>query len=671
MIGGGRLMLIGKILSNRYEIIEQIGQGGMAIVYKAKDQLLNRYVAIKVLRQEFTNDEQFIKKFKRESQAAASLSHHNIVNIYDVGVEENIHYIVMELINGKTLKEFIQQNGRVNWKKAVRIAMQIASALEHAHKNHIIHRDIKPHNIILTQEDVVKVADFGIARAITSSTITQVADTMGSVHYLSPEQARGGFVNEKSDLYSLGIVMYEMVTGEVPFKGDTSVTVALKHIQEDVIPPIEINPSIPENLNSVILRLLKKNPDERYANASTLIKDLNRIYLEQEVHIMQDDFDENAPTQITPIIGEIEEDEKEIEEEEKQYPKKKKRKKLPLIISLIIVFLIASALGALAYSLGNYFDVKEIEVPNVENLSINDAIDILNREDLKYKIVERRNSTEFKKDVVMSQDPKAGETIKENQVINLVVSEGVQRVTTPDLIGQNESEAINQLDNLGLEVGEVKYEFNDEYEKGVVFNQNPDQNIEVEEGTKIDLYVSKGKETIKAPSLIGKHLEEAKEILNSMGLNIGEIQYKPSDTDEKDVVIDQNPKPYGNISQNSIVDIILSSGKVTTKNIQVDLRKYKIPEEEDIDQNDSENTQEHEEKDLKEKPNKNSSKENVNVKVTIELTNYQDNTTETIYEKQHSIDEGVLQIPIQGTGVQTYTIKINDQIVEQNTISFD
>ncbi|RBP41110.1 Stk1 family PASTA domain-containing Ser/Thr kinase [Garciella nitratireducens] len=660
-------MLIGKILSNRYEIIEQIGQGGMAIVYKARDQLLNRYVAIKVLRPEFVNDEQFIKKFKRESQAAASLSHHNIVNIYDIGVQENIHYIVMELINGKTLKEFIQQNGRVDWKKAVHIAIQIASALEHAHKNHIIHRDIKPHNIILTQEEVVKVADFGIARAITSSTITQVTDTMGSVHYLSPEQARGGFVNEKSDLYSLGIVLYEMITGEVPFKGDTSVTVALKHIQEEVVPPIKINPSIPESLNLVILRLLKKNPDERYANASVLIKDLNHIYLEPETPIMQNDFDENAPTQVTPIIGKIEEGGNDNKEDKQKYLKHKKTKKFSLILSLILVFLIASILGALAYSLKDYFNVNEVKVPNVENLSIDDAIDILNQKNLRYQIVERKNSTEFEKNIVISQDPKAGEVVKENQIIKLVISEGAQKIMIPNLIGQYESEAINQINNLGLEVGEVKYEYNNEYEKGVVFHQNPDKNVEVEEGTKINLYVSKGKETIKAPSLIGKHLEEAKEILNSMGLNIGKIEYKASDTYEKDIVINQNPKPNGDLSQNSAIDIILSSGKVTTKNIQVDLKKYKVSKEENIDQNNSNN----DDKNLEEKSSENSSEENNSVKVTIELTDYQDNTTETVYQKQHLLSEGVLQIPIQGTGIQIYTVKINDKIIEQNTISFE
>lgn len=658
-------MLIGKILSNRYEIIEQIGQGGMAIVYRAKDQLLNRYVAIKVLRQEFTHDEQFIKKFKRESQAAASLSHHNIVNIYDVGVEEDIHYIVMELINGKTLKRFIQENGKVNWKQVVHITIQIASALEQAHKNHIIHRDIKPHNIIITQENVAKVADFGIARAITSSTITQVEDTMGSVHYLSPEQARGGFVNEKSDLYSLGIVIYEMVTGEVPFQGDTSVAVALKHIQEDVTPPIELNQSIPESLNSIILKLLKKNIDERYKNASALIHDLNRVYLEPEVNIMQSNFDDNAPTQVTPIIGEkspIDKDTKEKaqpDKEEKKVGHSEKKKKWLVIVSSIMIFLIASILGALVYATNDYFAVEEIEVPTVENLTIEDAINILNNNNLEYEISQRKNHNQVEKDVVLGQNPEAGEIVKENQVIELIVSDGPQVIIIPDVVGSYEVEAINELENSGLEIGEIKYEFNDEFENGVVFKQNPNENIEVKEGTKIDLYVSKGKGTIEAPELIGETLEEAKQSLNSLGLNIGEIDYETSDAYGKDIVVNQSPKPNEEVPKNSVVDIVLSEGKIVTKNIKVDLTPYQTKNNENLDENTDE--------DSEEVP----SRKEENVKVTIELMDNETDKTEVVYEREHSTNEGVLQIPVQGIGVQMYTIKINDENIEEGIISFE
>ena len=410
MLGGGK-MISGRILINRYEIIEEIGKGGMDIVYKGKDLLLNRNVAIKILRKEFIHDEQFIKKFKRESQSAASLSHHNIVNIYDVGVEGDIHYIVMELVKGQTLKELIRKNVKLSWERSIRIAQQIASALEHAHKNHIIHRDIKPHNIILTEDGIVKVADFGIARAITSSTITQVEDTMGSVHYLSPEQARGGFVNERSDLYSLGIVIYEMITGEVPFKGDTSVSVAIQHLQDEAKPPIEINSSIPIGLNNIILKLLNKNPDERYANATELISDLNRVYLNPEMIINRNNFDENAPTQITPIIKEDPYHGDADEANSKADKKESKKGRVKLIVTLVSLFLVASTIGALVFSLSNLFAVKEVEVPDVINRPLEEAIKMLTDVDLEIE-TERVNHNEVPRDHVISQDPEPGKIIK-------------------------------------------------------------------------------------------------------------------------------------------------------------------------------------------------------------------------------------------------------------------
>ncbi len=631
-------MISGRILSNRYEIIEEIGQGGMAIVYKGKDLLLNRNVAIKILRKEFIHDEQFIKKFKRESQSAASLSHHNIVNIYDVGVEGDIHYIVMELVKGQTLKELIRKNVKLSWERSIRIAQQIASALEHAHKNHIIHRDIKPHNIILTEDGIVKVADFGIARAITSSTITQVEDTMGSVHYLSPEQARGGFVNERSDLYSLGIVIYEMITGEVPFKGDTSVSVAIQHLQDEAKPPIEINSSIPIGLNNIILKLLNKNPDERYANATELISDLNRVYLNPEMIINRNNFDENAPTQITPIIKEDPYHGDADEANSKADKKESKKGRVKLIVTLVSLFLVASTIGALVFSLSNLFAVKEVEVPDVINRPIEEAIKMLTDVDLEIE-TERVNHNEVPRDHVISQDPEPGKIIKKNQTVKLVVSNGPKQVMVPDLRGKYEVEATNELDNLGLEVGEIKYEFNDEFENGIVYDQSPNGNVEVREGTKIDLFVSKGKETIKTPSLVGLHLEDAKEKLNSAGLNIGEIKYKESESYDKDHVVDQNPKSGDEIIKNAVVDITLSRGRLSTKIVEVNLNNYEGEPDE-------------------------------SVKVTIELIDYQDNTVKEVYKENHTLEEGLLQIPVKGTGFQVYTIKINDKKFAEGFISF-
>jgi len=268
--------LIGRTIANRYEILEKTGVGGMATVYTAKDLVLNRHVAVKVLKEEFTTDEEFVKRFNTEALAAASLSHANIVSIYDVGNEDNIYYIVMELVRGKTLKQIITENGPISWKWATNIAIQIASALEVAHKNNIVHRDIKPHNIIITEDGVAKVTDFGIAKAVSNSTITAFGTTIGSVHYFSPEQAKGGYTDAKSDIYSLGVVMYEMLTGQVPFDADTSVSVALMHMQEKPVPPIEINKNIPTALNDIILKAMQKEPMARYQTAAEMISDLRR-----------------------------------------------------------------------------------------------------------------------------------------------------------------------------------------------------------------------------------------------------------------------------------------------------------------------------------------------------------------------------------------------------------
>ena len=289
--------LEGKLLGGRYEIIEKIGTGGMATVYKAKCLVLKRFVAVKVLRDEFTTDEEFIKRFNVEAQAVASLTHPNIVSVYDVGHEGNLYYIVMELVKGKTLKEIIVEDGALGWKWSVKIAMQIASALETAHRNNIVHRDIKPHNIIITEDGVAKVTDFGIAKAVSNSTITAFGTTIGSVHYFSPEHARGGFTDARSDLYSLGVVMYEMVTGRVPFDSDTPVSVALKHMQEEPIEPIKIKSELPQSVNDIIMKAMRKDANERYQSATEMIKDLELALKHPEEQFVSAPIGGDFPTQ--------------------------------------------------------------------------------------------------------------------------------------------------------------------------------------------------------------------------------------------------------------------------------------------------------------------------------------------------------------------------------------
>ncbi len=346
--------LIGKIIGNRYEILQEAGNGGMATVYKAKDHVLNRFVAVKVLKDEYTTDADFIKRFNTEAQSAASLSHPNIVSIFDVGHEEenNLYYIVMELIKGKTLKEIINKDGALSWKWAVNIAMQIASALELAHKNGIIHRDIKPHNIIITEDGVAKVTDFGIAKAVSNSTITAFGTTIGSVHYFSPEQAKGGVTDAKSDLYSLGVVMYEMLTGKVPFDADTPVSVALKHMQEDPVPPIEINDEIPSAVNQIVMKAMQKDPINRYQSATEMLADLSKALKDPDGDFVIIENKDGGYTRVMQAVtdDQINNNSKKAKEKGiaayfKRHPK---TKVIAFILSLFLLFVIVFLITKIA-----------------------------------------------------------------------------------------------------------------------------------------------------------------------------------------------------------------------------------------------------------------------------------------------------------------------------------
>ena len=345
--------MLGKVLGNRYTIVEKVGEGGMAIVYKAKCSLLNRYVAVKVLRQEFINDEEFIEKFRREAQAAASLSHANIVNVYDVGMEDDIYYIVMEYIDGKTLKDIIQEKGKLSLDETLDFSIKVVDALVHAHANKLIHRDIKPHNIMVTSDGRVKVTDFGIARAATSSTITSTNSVMGSAHYFSPEQARGGYTDEKSDIYSVGIMMYEMITGVLPFTGDSPVTIAIKHIQEDAALPTEVDSSVSEEFESVIMKCIEKTQSDRYKSTEELLGDLTDIKNGKSPSSTKFNGSE---TQVLPRIDDTvlmnAVDEEPVALAEEVRPKKVKKSKAkkqksnkPMIISAILLALIVVIFG--------------------------------------------------------------------------------------------------------------------------------------------------------------------------------------------------------------------------------------------------------------------------------------------------------------------------------------
>ena len=407
--------LEGKILGNRYEIIEKIGNGGMATVYKSKDKVLNRYVAVKVLRDEFTTDEEFIKRFRIEAQSAASLTHPNIVSIYDVGNEGSLYYIVMELIKGKTLKEIInEENGPLPWKWSLNIVIQIASALETAHKNNIVHRDIKPHNIIITEDGVAKVTDFGIAKAVSNSTITAFGTTIGSVHYFSPEHARGGYTDAKSDLYSLGVVMYEMLTGRVPFDADTPVSVALKHMQEQPVEPKELNDNIPQVVNDIIMKAMQKDVNLRYQSATDMLKDLNSALKNPDENCVHIGSNVDAATQriSTEEIAEAERKANENKNNNSGNGKGKKKNKfiefikkhkaLSAIIGAILLFFIAfgSTMGIV-----ELVNPKDVQLPDLVNKTQEEAEQTVKDLKLKLTVKSEEYSDTVEKGKIISQDP--------------------------------------------------------------------------------------------------------------------------------------------------------------------------------------------------------------------------------------------------------------------------
>ncbi len=397
--------LVGKLVGSRYEILEKVGNGGMATVYKAKDNILNRFVAVKVLKEEYTTDTEFIRRFNAEAQSAAGLTHANIVSVYDVGHEDNVYYIVMELIKGKTLKQIITEDGSLPWKWSVNIAIQIASALEAAHRNNIVHRDIKPHNIIITEDGVAKVTDFGIAKAVSNSTITAFGTTIGSVHYFSPEHAKGGFTDAKSDLYSLGVVMYEMLTGRVPFDADTPVSVALKHMQEKPVEPIKLNPSIPFAINKIIMKAMEKEPSLRYQTATEMIKDLSMALKNPEGKFVEE-IDDTMRTRVIQVPEEDKKTEKNKKKKNKiaQYFEKHPKAKIPaIILGCIILFVVTIFLTKGLMDIGT---VKDVPIPELVGKTEQEIKDLLKDTKFTYEIVGEEYSSEVEEGKAISQEPK-------------------------------------------------------------------------------------------------------------------------------------------------------------------------------------------------------------------------------------------------------------------------
>ncbi|MDQ8733442.1 Stk1 family PASTA domain-containing Ser/Thr kinase [Paenibacillus sp. LHD-38] len=570
--------MIGQDLGGRYEILTRIGGGGMALVYKAHDVLLNRKVAVKVLRQQFVHDEEFIRRFRREAQSAAALSHPNVVSIYDVGQEDDTHYIVMEYIEGHNLNEIIQERAPLQTDESVRIAMQIADALDHAHQNHIIHRDIKPHNILIGKNGRVKVTDFGIARAVTSSTITQTGSVIGSVHYFSPEHAKGVNTGEKSDLYSLGIVLYQMLTAKLPFLGESPISVALKHLQENFEEPRVVNPHIPQSVENVILKAMRKNPSERYGSAHEMQLDLDtclrpeRLKEPKITFIHVNDMEE---TRVMPAIrGDIRPaDPKERErpkvaavegEHENEQALKSKGWKKPLAVVGVTLGILGLIIWGFIWLLG-VLDVAEVNVPYVVGKTETEAREMIEGAGLKVEdpVIHEHNK-EIPKDQVISQS-KANMRVKEGSLIQISVSDGPKLEELGNYVGKSLQTAIDELGALGITEDQIVIDtvFSEE-SPDMIVQQSPKAGEQYNpESVEFNFMVSKGRETVPMPNLIGKSLDEAKDLIkaNELTLDDADILYEPSYLHQKNYVISQDPyKPKDQVSKGAKLSIRVSSG---------------------------------------------------------------------------------------------------------------
>ena len=548
----------------------------MATVYKATDLVLKRYVAVKILRDEFTTDEEFIKRFETEAQSAARLVHANIVSIFDVGVDNGIYYIVMELIQGKTLKEIIvEERGPLPWKWSVNVAIQIASALEMAHKNNIIHRDIKPHNIIITEDGVAKVTDFGIAKAVSNSTITAFGTTIGSVHYFSPEHARGGYTDAKSDIYSLGVVMYEMVTGKVPFDADTPVSVALKHMQEDPVPPIELNPHLPEAVNKIILKALKKDPMLRYQTATELLQDLKMALKNPSGDFVDDaDFDPTAKTQriSTQDVEKMQKDSRK-KEDNKFVKFIKNHKVLSSFIGLILLFCIAFGGTMLVLNVTN---PKEVEMPNIVGLSKEEAQQRIEGAKLKFEVSSEEYNTDVEENHIISQDPTYVEgynKVKEGSTVKVVVSKGTEKTKVPKVAGMSKDDAISAIENAKLKA-EIVEETSKKVQEGYVISQETEANTEVNAGETVKIHVSTGTEKATVPGAVGKSQDEAKKALQDLGFVVTVTNAEDS-SKENGVVLKQSLDEGKTVEKGSAITITVNTYEASkSAQVTIDVKSY-------------------------------------------------------------------------------------------------
>lgn len=614
----------GVFLGKRYEILGRIGSGGMADVYKGKDHKLNRFVAIKVLKSTYRSDETFIKKFLSEAQAAAGLMHPNVVNVYDVGQDRGLYYMVMELVEGITLKDYIEKKGKLSAKETISISIQMVTGIQAAHNCHIIHRDIKPQNIIISKDGKVKVTDFGIARA-TTSTATQAVTTtvMGSVHYTSPEQARGGIVDEKSDIYSAGITMYEMITGHVPFDGDSTVTVALKHLNEVIKSPAEEVPDIPYSLECIIMKCTQKLPNKRYMSCEELLQDLKHslvdpdgdfvvldgvtkrmpaasqdtgrttvVMSQDELNRMknrqnynddydddyEDDYDDDYDDRRRSRYDDDDYDDRRkdrYDDRRKKNEVNKDTKKIMkilmvvagVVIALLIMFLVGNAVGVFKGGKGTttqQTDSEMVKVPDVTGKTYEEAQKELNKYDLGIHKSTAPSDT-VEKGKIISQDPADGKKVKKHTTVNVVISSGEEAKTTtiPNVVGMSEADAEKALQDKNLVVKKGDPVYSDDVEQGEVVSVSPSEGAEVKEGTTVTLVISKGNQPATVPKLTGKSKSDAEAALSQAGLS-GNATEDYSDTVEEGVIISQDTDAGKEVSKGTTIGYVVSKGPKMT-----------------------------------------------------------------------------------------------------------
>lgn len=671
------MSLVGKTLAGRYEILESVGEGGMATVYKARCNLLNRYVAVKVLKDEFSKDAEFVKRFRAEAQSAASLTHPNIVSVYDVGEENGTNYIVMELLTGDTLKDYIDKNGKLSNETTLKFASQIASALEAAHSAKIIHRDIKPQNIVLANSNTIaKVTDFGIAKMSSKDTITSSASTIGSVHYFSPEHAKGCFTDEKSDIYSLGVVMYEMATGVLPFNADSPVTVALKQIQEAPVPPKELVPTISNRLNDIILKAMAKNTIDRYQTATELLDDIfAAINSREEDYTQKENKINSSNTQIVPIIGlrddvkpsiadergteviesrkaqrmgrklsEIEEKSQEKEDMDslnssKSKMSKKKKKIIIISIIAVTVLVIGILVGRLIITINsnnNKVEMKIDKAPKLVGEKYDDVKLKYEAMGLKITVSKYEESKEVEEGYIISQSVLEGENLTQN-TIEVVVSKGVKKVEMITVEGKDYTVAKYELEAIGIKPN-FKFVKSDEVEKNIIISQSVKAGEQITVDTEVEIEVSEGNGKVKVimPSVLGLTKDEAKSKLQSMKLKVN-ISYA-NDTSKADgVVLTQSVKENAEIEEDTLVELTINRLE-KTKSVTIKLSDYA----------------------------KSIETESVNVKITAQV----EGVTNTIHTGVHQkINDAFEDFPVEVNGFSSAKLTVYIENVVKDTIN--